>query len=246
MTARSDNRLFLRSLAFNVAFYVNLIGQMLIFLPVLFLPRKWGWWIVPFWARSSLWLLKVVAGTKINIRGLENIPDGSCLVASKHQSLWETFALVPLFESPAFVLKRELNWIPFFGWYALKFRMIGIKRGTGGVGVRSLLDAARDAFELDERQIIIFPEGTRRPVGAPPHYRAGIGALYVDSSLPCLPIALNSGLYWPRRKFIRYPGTITMEILDPIEPGLSQEAFMAELEISIEHASARLAEDMPE
>lgn len=235
--------IWLRSLVFNVVFYVNLIGQMLIYLPVLALPRAWGWWIVPGWARSSLWLLRVVAGTRIDIRGRENLPRGSFLVAAKHQSLWETFALIPLFRLPAFVLKQELNWIPFFGWYAMKFRMIGIRRGSGGRGVRSLLEAAREALAHEDRQIIIFPEGTRRPVGAPPHYRVGIGALYADTGLPCVPIALNSGLFWPRRRFLRYPGTVTLEILEPIPPGLDQEAFMRELQTRIETATDRLVEE---
>ncbi len=229
-----------RSLAFNAAFYLNLIVQMIIFLPMFFVPRRRGMWIVAGWAKSSIWLHRVLVGARVKAVGLENIPAGSAIIASKHQSFWECFALIPLLHDPAFILKRELSWIPFFGWYTLKYKMIRIRRGSGGRGVRSLIEEVRKAVAQTDRHIIIFPEGTRKPPGAPTDYRAGVSALYAETGLPCVPVALNSGLFWPRRKFLRYPGTITIEFLPVIEAGLTAEEFRDVLEDRIETATDRL------
>jgi 1-acyl-sn-glycerol-3-phosphate acyltransferase len=194
---------------------------------------------VKLWARSSLWLLRVIAGTKIEVRGREKIPAGGFLVASKHQSLWETFALVPLFDDPAFILKRELMWIPFFGWYAWKGGSVPVNRKAGSQALIQMTARAREEA-THGRQIVIFPEGTRRPPGAPPAYKFGVAHLYQNLGVACLPIALNSGLYWPRRRFIRRPGTIRVEILDPIPSGLPRDVFFQTLQQGIEGASDRL------
>ena len=235
--------LWLRSAIFNTAFYLSMIVQMIVFLPVLALPRRRGLWVVHNWARLSVWLLRVICGTRVEIRGRENIPSGSAIVASKHQSFLETFALVPLLDDFAYILKRELNWIPFFGWYTLRHRMIGVTRGARGRAVQSMLAAVRAELALADRQIIIFPEGTRRPPGAPPQYKTGVVALYAELGLRCVPVAVNTGLFWPRRKFVRYPGTAVISFLPAIEPGLDREAFLAELERRIETETAKLIEE---
>ena len=183
--------------------------------------------------------MRAVCGIKVEYRGLEKIPPGALLVASKHQSLWETFALLWLFSDPAFILKRELQWIPFFGWYCWKASMIPVDRGRRGQALGDMTERAR--VELGRgRQIVIFPEGTRRAPGAEPSYKFGIVHLYGETGIPCLPIALNSGLFWPRRSFRRYPGTIVAEVLDPIAPGLGKAEFAARLQQDIETATARL------
>jgi 1-acyl-sn-glycerol-3-phosphate acyltransferase len=193
------------------------------------------------WARSSIWLLRVTCNIKVEYRGIEKIRKGPLIVASKHQSMWETFALLQFFDQPLFILKRELRWIPFFGWYLIKANMIGVDRSAGG---RSLLQMARRAGEAVRRgrQLIIFPEGTRTPVGAPPNYKTGIAQIYVDCGVNCLPVALNSGLFWPRRTFMRYPGTLVVEFLDPLPPGLSRRDFIARVSAVIEEATNRLVE----
>ncbi|GGK25380.1 lysophospholipid acyltransferase family protein [Salinarimonas ramus] len=231
--------LVLRSLAFNTLYYVNLIVWMIVILPTLAMPRGAFREVARVWAHSSLWLLRVVAGTKVEWRGLENIPPGAMLVASKHQSLWETFALLVILDDPAFVLKRELMWIPFFGWYAWKARSVPINRKGRSAALADLAVAAERTL-ADGRQIILFPEGTRRPPGAEPAYKWGIVHLYDRLGAPVLPIALNSGLYWPRRKFLRRPGTIVVEVMPPILPGKPKEVFFAELQATIEAASNRL------
>jgi 1-acyl-sn-glycerol-3-phosphate acyltransferase len=228
----------LRSIVFNVLFYLNLIVQLIVVLPTLVMPRMAIVKVATNWGRTNLWLLRL-CGIKVEYRGIEKIPPGPLLVASKHQSLWETFALLWLFSDPAFILKRELQWIPFFGWYAWKAHMIPVDRGRGAQALTEMTERAREAV-AEGRQIVIFPEGTRRAPGAEPSYKYGIVHLYCETGIACLPIALNSGLFWPRRSFLRYPGTIVAEILDPIPPGLEQAAFKARLEDAIESATARL------
>jgi len=175
----------------------------------------------------------------VEYRGLEKIPDGPLIVASKHQSTWETFALLQFFDQPLYILKRELRWIPLFGWYLIKSNMIGVDRGAGG---RALIETMRRAGEAVRRgrQLIIFPEGTRTPVDAPPNYKSGVGLIYADSKVACLPVALNSGLFWPRRTFMRYPGTLVVEFLDPLPPGLPRQEFNARISTVIEDATNRL------
>jgi len=228
-----------RSLLFNVLFFVTTTLFVVIGSPFLFTPRSWAMAALKVHARFELFLLRVIVGTKIEVRGRENIPEGACLVASKHQSAWETFALIPIFRDPALLMKRELFWIPVHGWFSYKFQMIPVDRDKGPAALRRMLREARKRID-DGREIIIFPEGTRRPPGAPPDYKTGIVLLYDALGVPCLPVALNSGLFWPRRTVLRRPGTIVVEILPPIPPGLPKAEFLRRLETVIEGASKRL------
>jgi 1-acyl-sn-glycerol-3-phosphate acyltransferase len=211
----------------------------LVALPTLVLPRQGIVTVAKFWARTNLWLLRVVCGITVEFRGLEKIPPGALLVASKHQSLWETFALVPVFADSAYIMKRELMWIPFFGWYTKKARMIPVNRGKRSQALADMAACAKQELARG-RQILIFPEGTRRPPGAEPSYKYGVVHLYAEGGTACLPVALNSGLFWPRRSFRRYPGTIRVEFLDPIPPGLDKKEFFERLQGTIETATARL------
>jgi 1-acyl-sn-glycerol-3-phosphate acyltransferase len=233
--------IFLRSLAYNLLFYALLVFWILLAIPTFLMPRWAILNIARYWARSSIWLMRVICNTRVEYLGLEKIPQGPLIAASKHQSMWETFALLQFFEQPLFILKRELMWIPFFGWYLKKSNMIGIDRSAGG---RALLAMTRRAGEAVRRgrQLIIFPEGTRRPVGAPPDYKSGIAQIYVDCGVACIPVALNSGLFWPRRTFMRYPGTLVVEFLDPLPPGLPRREFIARVSAVIEEATNRLVE----
>ncbi|WP_083923208.1 lysophospholipid acyltransferase family protein [Ahrensia kielensis] len=201
--------------------------------------RKNAWWVPRFWARSNLWFLKVICGTKHEVTGFENMPEGGYILAPKHQSAWDTFAFVPWWPDPVYILKRELKWIPLFGWFLMRMKMIGIDRGSRETAIKSINKGAGEAIK-DGRQIVIYPEGTRRPPGAEPAYKAGIFHLYENLNVPVVPIAHVAGLFWPRRKFLRFPGTIKVEILKPIPPGLSRREFMAALISSTEEACDRL------
>ncbi len=234
--------IFVRSLIYNIVFYLNLTFWVLLGIPTYIMPR-WGIiWIAQNWGLTSIWLMRIICNTRVEYRGLDTLKklnQGPLLVAPKHQSAWETFALLQFFDEPLYILKRELRWLPLFGWYLVKSNMIGVKRGAGG---RSLQEMARRAREevARGRQLIIFPEGTRRAVGAPPNYKSGVSQIYVDCGVTCLPVALNSGLFWPRRTFLRYPGTLVVEFLDPIPPGLSRDEFTKRVSTAIEDATNRL------
>jgi len=231
-----------RSILFNLLFYVNLIVHQIAALPTFALPYPILRLFIRSYARSSLWLLRVVCGTKVEWRGLTNIPKGACIVACKHQSMWETFALYAVFDDPTYVLKRELMWIPLFGWYMWKAGLIAVNRRAG---LRALAHMrARAQQELDRgRQVVIFPEGTRRPPGAEPSYKPGVVHLYARAGVPCVPLALNSGLFWPRRSLRRLPGTVLVEALEPIAPGLDNRAFLTRLQNVLEQATARLEQE---
>ena len=220
----------LRSLAFNLAFYVNLIVQMIVWTPFYFLSERRRAWFVPkFWSRTSLWLHAVLAGAHADIDGLDNLPQGSYILAPKHQSFWDTIAFLPYIPDALYILKRELTWIPFFGWYILKMRMIPVDRGSRSKALKAVVAATRAELARNPRQLIIYPEGTRRAPGAEPNYKWGIVELYSQLGVPVVPVAHVAGLYWPRRKFLRYPGVIKARFLPPIPPGLDKEVFMARL-----------------
>ena len=234
--------IFLRSLIYNVLFYLLLVCWLLAIVPTFLMPRTAIMRVAQLWSRQNTWLLRVVCNVKVEYRGLEKIPTGPLLVASKHQSMWETFALLQCFDQPLYILKRELTRIPFFGWYLIKAGMVSVDRRAGGRALLKMVRQASEEVRSGGRQLIIFPEGTRRPVGAPPQYKPGVAQLYSSCRESCLPVALNSGLFWPRRTFMRYPGTLVVEFLDPVPPGLARDEFLTRISSVIEDATCRLVE----
>lgn len=229
-----------RAVAFNVAFWVVTAILAVAYLPLLAFPPYATIAGANTWIRAMLWLLRVIVGLDYRVVGASNRPAGPVLIAAKHQSAWETLALVTILRDPVFILKKELLAIPFFGWYARRAGMIGIDRKGGAAALKRMMAAARATRDVG-RPIVIFPEGTRTTPGTPPRYQTGIAALYQMLDVPVVPVALNSGLFWGRRAFLKRPGTITLEMLPPIAPGLPRDAFMRRLEDAIEDASNRLA-----
>jgi 1-acyl-sn-glycerol-3-phosphate acyltransferase len=238
--------IIVRSILFNALFYLNLVALLLVALVTLALPRRAVLRMAELWGRVSVWLLRVVCGTKVEFRGLEHLPQGRLkgplIIAAKHQSTWETFALLRLFDDFTFIVKRELMWIPIFGWCMWKGGMVPVDRGAGSQALNDMTARAREEIR-GGRQLVIFPEGTRRSPGAAPRYKFGVAHLYAEVGVPCIPVALNSGLFWPRRAFLRYPGTIIVEFLPPIPPGLEKDAFFQRMQNDIETATARLVEE---
>jgi 1-acyl-sn-glycerol-3-phosphate acyltransferase len=230
--------ILVRSVVFNVLFYLNTLVYLIIALPTFLMPYRAIIAVAKSWGRTNLVLLRV-AGIDCEIRGREKIPQGPLIVAAKHQSAWETFALISLFDNPLFIVKRELQWIPIFGWLMIKGRMVPIDRSAGSQALSTMTKRARVELSAG-RQLIIFLEGTRRPAGAEPRFKFGVAHLYASTGVPCVPIALNSGLFWPRRSIRRLPGTVLVEILDPIPPGLDKDIFFKRLQHDIETATARL------
>lgn len=231
--------LALRSALFNALFYGLLVGLMLVGLPTLAFGRRAVLRLANLWARCSLWLLRTVCGTRVVFRGCEHIPTGACILASKHQSFLEIIALCSLFPDFSFVLKRELTRIPVFGWYLSVSRQIAVDRARGRA---ALADVSRHAARVlrQGRTLFIFPEGTRRPPHAAPEYKAGIAFIYEGAQACCLPVAINAGLFWPRRSFLKRPGTAVIEFLPVIPAGLPRDVFHARMRDSIEGASRAL------
>jgi 1-acyl-sn-glycerol-3-phosphate acyltransferase len=231
--------LVVRSLAFFVVFYVNTAVFLVLGSWLLLAPRRWAMEGLRLHGLASLWWLKTICGTRLEVRGRDKLPKGACLVAAKHQSAWDTFALIPVFRDPAMVMKAELGFIPLYGWFSHKFQHIFVRRDRGPSALKAMLRDARNRA-AQGREIVIFPEGTRRPPGSAPDYKPGLLALYEGLGLPCVPVALNSGLFWPRRSFMRYPGTVVIEILDSIPAGLPRAQARVLIEERIEAACARL------
>lgn len=233
--------IWLRSLLFNVAFWVWTAAVHLPSLVLLLpgVPRVWILSVGRFWVAGVMWLLRVVAGVRSEIRGQENLPDGPCLIASKHQSAWDTLIFSLIVRDHSFVLKQELLWIPVFGWYLKRFGVVAIDRRSGAKALRRMVRESQ-ALAGQGRKIVIFPEGTRVPPGETRAYHPGVAALYRELQLPVVPVALTSGDHWGRRAFRKVPGTIRLAFLPPIPPGLSRKDFMARLSRDLEAGSAEL------
>ena len=234
--------ILLRSIGFNLAFYLWTTIMVLAYVPGLWMSHRVTVSGQRRWAGHVVWLMRVLAGIEIDIRGAERRPPGGHLIAAKHQSARDTLIWHLIVDDPAVVMKRELLAIPIYGAYCRKSRMIPVDRQGGPTALRAMIEAGRAAIR-EGRPIIIFPQGTR---AAPDlgtdivPYQPGIAALYRGLDVAVVPVALNSGLYWPRRSFFRYPGRIVLEYLAPIAPGLDRRAFMAALEDAIETATVRL------
>ena len=209
---------FLRSLAFNLFFYLHTIAMLFVLIPLALTSKEVLMAGVRSWSRVNRWAMTAIAGVEVELRGLDNIPAGGAIIASKHQSTFETVALLDLVHAPTFVLKKELLSIPLFGWYAKRADQIPVDRTAGRSALLDMTERARRAVAAG-RQIIIYPEGTRRPAGAEPTYKHGVAHLYADLDVPVVPVALTSGLFWPRHGFRRPPGTMVVEFLPPIPPG---------------------------
>ena len=234
--------LAIRSALFNAAFYVNLFVLMIVGLPMCLFGRPGVFFMAHLWARTSLWLLSAICGLRVEFRGLDNIPKSGCIVAAKHQSFLETFSIASNFDDLAIILKKALKYIPLFGLYLIASDQIAIDRSQGRKALTSILDQAKPAL-ANGRRILIFPEGTRRAPGAPPDYKYGVAAIYAGAGAPCVPVAINTGLFWGRRGFLRHPGVAVIEYLPAIEAGLDGQTFLARLQATIEPACARLYEE---
>ena len=228
-----------RALAFNAAFFAWTAIAGTIGLPFLIAPRAVTMRFGQFWARIVLVLLRVIVGLDHEIRGLDRVPRSACIIAMKHQSAWDTLIPLVVFKDPAAIVKRELLLLPFYGWYAARAGSIGIDRKAGAKALRRMIVAARPVA-AEERPIVIFPEGTRVAPGARLPYQPGVAALYQALATPLVPAAVNSGLFWGRRSFVKHPGRIVLEFLEPIPPGWPRRKVMAELEQRIETATAAL------
>ena len=230
--------LVLRSALFLLWFAVISVVMNVMALPVLLLSPELSMAAAALWGRAVLFGLKHIAGIGLEVRG--RLEQQRVLIASKHFTMWETIAYLALFRRPAIVMKQSLLRIPLYGWYCRKMGMIAIDRTAGASAIRRMAARGKQAL-ADNRPILIFPEGTRKRLGAPPDYKPGVAALYAQLGVPCVPVTHNSGLFWSG--FLKRPGTIVVQLLEPIPPGLSRKHFMATLEKRIEEGTVRLLEE---
>ena len=194
------------------------------------------------WEHGLQWLLRCIVGLDYQVQGMDHVTNEPVIFAVKHQSAWDTITAHLLVDDPAIPLKQELTKVPIFGRCLLHAGMIRLDRGQGTQALRSLIEGGKAAVDRGS-PIFIFPEGTRTPPGKKGRYHPGVAALYKQLALPVIPVALNSGLFWGRRSFAKRAGMITVEFLEPIEPGLDRKTFMGELEHRIETATARLMKE---
>ncbi len=231
----------LRSAAYHLFFALWTILCGILFLPLMIAPRIIVQRAAGLWVRGALCLQRAVLGLSYEIRGREHLPSGPAVIASKHQSAWETLVFHSLLPDTVFVLKKSLLWLPFIGWYLRKTGQVAIDRAAGMKAMGAMARASRAALARGS-QIVIFPEGHRQPPGVTGTYLPGVAMLYGEASgnVPIIPVALNSGLFWPRNAFRRRSGRIVMEIQPPMPPGLDRRAFMDELRHRIETATRAL------
>ncbi len=231
-----------RSLLFMLWMY----GAMALFglglSPLLIFPRPVAMWVIRSWAGSVLFGARWIVGVRVEFRGLEHRPDGAALIAGKHLSMLDTIAPFVVLKDPCFVLKHELIFLPFFGWFAWRARMVPIRRADAAKALKAMLVLTKQRL-VEARQVLIFPEGTRSEVGDDPTYKPGVAALYRDLDVPCHLMATNSGQFWPGHGIDRRPGTVVFEFLPPLPAGMKRAELMSEMKLRIEAASNALIEE---
>ncbi len=235
--------LYVRSLSFHCAVLLTGAVFVVLFWPAVFAPRRIGVWVINRYLKAMLWQLRVICGLSFEVRGLERLPAGGFVCACNHQSAWETFSLMAILNDPALVLKKELRWIPGLGLIVMKTGQIWIDRAGCLSSTERMLNTAEKVSKTG-RPVVIFPEGTRVPVDGCEPYKPGVFMLYRRLGVPCVPTAVNSGLFWPRKGWVKYPGKITLEFFDPIEPNQSKDEFFVRLEGSLREGVRRLVDEV--
>lgn len=228
---------WLRSLAFTVQIYVMMALMAVVFTPWAALDRRGAFAAVHTWCRWVRWTASWMIGLRSEIRG--PVPDGEVMIAAKHQSFFDIIILVSELPRPKFIMKQELKWAPILGWYALRIGCVPVDRGKPGAAIKAMVERVHSGRQ-EPGQLIIYPQGTRVAAGASRDYKVGTGLLYQEMGAPCVPVACNVGVFWPRRAIYRKPGLAVVEFLPVIEPGMELRPFMAHLEQVIESRSNAL------
>lgn len=240
--ARQANRplVAIRSAIFML---IMVVSTMVWWLPVVLsvvLPLRVRFAVMRVWPRFNIWALKVICGVRYRMEGLENLPDQPAIVFSKHSSTWETLILQLVIPPAVYVAKKELLYVPFFGWAMGVLNFLTIDRSAGRRAVLYLVEQAKDRLSRG-LWIIIFPEGTRRPIDAPPEYKVGGPVMAQKTGAPVVPVAHDAGIFWPRHSFLKWPGEITVWFGPAIETsGKTSEQIKAEAQEVIENRMKEL------
>lgn len=234
----------IRSLIFWIFFYLAVFLLVSLFFPISFIVKKKELAddCAKLWSQTILWLLKTIHKIDHKVLAHEKMPQTPCIIACKHQSAWETVVFHLLCKHPGYIYKKELLSVPFYGWYVKQMTGAKVDRKGGASALKDLIKQAKNILQTNHN-IVLFPQGTRVPVGSSVEkypYQVGIAALYLACNVPVVPVALNSGKFWPKGFLIKKSGTITIQFLDPIMPGLKKEEFMEELARRIDKASDEL------
>ena len=232
--------MLIRSILFNFFLYLWTILLGVVFLPYLFTPSHYLRQPAKLWVKGIFYLLKFICNITYEFRGINNIPKTAVIAASKHQSAFETLALFFYLEKSIFIHKKELFYIPIFGLYLKKYKMISINRKQGTKAIRKMLNEVKKRI-IEGNSIIIFPEGTRKKPGELPDYKTGIAGIYIKAETFVLPIAVNSGYYWPKHSFIKKPGKIIIKFLELIPPKLEKKIFLKKIELVIEQGTKEIS-----
>ncbi|WP_420548271.1 lysophospholipid acyltransferase family protein [Curvivirga sp.] len=235
----------IRSFLFLILFYAYMALMCIISVPFLFMPRNILRYVAHYWLGGCLVLAKYIAGIDYKVIGKENLPADAAIIAAKHQSAWETLAMHYLHFDSAYVLKKELLSIPLFGRYLSRMGCVAVDRKAGASALKDMVTQSHTLLN-DNRSLVIFPQGTRTAPGQDRPYHPGIAGLYTQNNVAVVPVALNSGQFWGRNAFRKTPGTITIEYLEPIQPGLPRREFMNLLKERIETANTRIEEEIIE
>lgn len=230
----------LRSALFNLIMWLSVLVYAPLALLTFPLPYAQRYRFISRWARFHIWLLRVLCGLDYRVRGRENLPDGAAIVLANHQSTWETFAFQAIFPAQTWVLKRELMWVPLFGWALALLRPIAIDRGSGRKAVEQVVSQGRERLDAGI-WVTVFPEGTRVPPGTRRRWGIGGALLAAATGYPVVPVAHNAGLYWPRRGFLKRAGTVEVVIGPPIESrGRRADDILKQAQDWVEDAVASL------
>lgn len=229
--------LFFRSLTFNIMFVLITFLLSITFLPISIFSKKTAIFTGYMWSQTNIFLLKIICKINLEISGLDNIPKNeNFVIASKHQSTWDTIFFLKFFINPAYILKKELLYIPLFGQYLMMMGMLYIDRSKGKKSLEKISSEAKKIILNDKRNLVIFPEGTRTAINQKTRYKSGIYTIAKNNFCKILPVALNSGKYWPKGSFFKYPGTIKIHFLPHISQIDNKDQFMKNLEKSIEES----------
>ncbi len=236
--------IYLRALAFQIGFVLSVIVWAPVCLAFFWLPPIPRFRVVSQWGRFTVWWCKITCGLSYRVVGLENVPAQPCVILAKHQSTWETLCFLQLFPPHAWVLKRELLWIPLFGWAMAMSEPIGIARTQRRRALEQVLEQGRERLATG-RCVIIFPEGTRMPPGQTGRFRSGGVQLAQLAGCLILPVAHNAGSFWRRREFVKRPGVITVVIGAPIDARSGTvEAVNSRVQAWVAETTARLEQDL--
>ncbi|MFZ8864246.1 MAG: lysophospholipid acyltransferase family protein [Rickettsiales bacterium] len=233
---RINSKIFLRSVIFNFSFFLSTLFIAFFGLFLAFFSKKLAKIVGYSWGVTTLYLAKVICKINYEIEGLENLPKhNQFIIASKHESTWDTAFFLAILNNPVYILKKELLFIPLFGLHLMLMGMIAINRSKGKKSIKEISQKSQDVINKSARPIVIFPQGTRTKPFEKRTYKTGIYAIAKDTRVSSYPVMLNSGICWSKGSFFKHPGTINVKIMPAVDYAQNKEQYMKKIEEDIEY-----------